>query len=223
MHTRRFGQAERANSMKKKFISHSGVAAPIMIDNIDTDQIIPSREMKLVSRKGLGDGLFAGWRYVSPDSRQPNMDFVLNRPAMVNASILISGKNFGCGSSREHAVWALQEYGIRVIIAKSFGEIFQANCLRNGLLAITLSENEVDKLAEIAFDSEVSADLEAQTIRATSLPNWTGLFKIEFYLKRLLSEGLCTIDMTLKDEAIIDAFFASDSAERPWIYSKKHF
>ena len=132
--------------MPQPLNQHTGIAAAIMRDNIDTDQIIPSREMKTVSRDGLGEGLFAGWRYTEPGGREPVPDFVLNRTEQQGTSVLISGENFGCGSSREHAVWALAEYGIRVIIAKSFGEIFHGNCLRNGVLPIALPAERLSTL-----------------------------------------------------------------------------
>ncbi|MFC7290274.1 3-isopropylmalate dehydratase small subunit [Hirschia litorea] len=204
--------------MGMKFRKHSGVAAPLLIDNIDTDQIIPSREMKTVSKEGLGEGLFAGWRYTKPGGRDPDMSFILNQPNMAEVSILISGKNFGCGSSREHAVWALDEFGIRAIIAKSFGEIFQANCVSNGILALSLSDEDMDTLAKIAGKSEINIDLEAQTVSADALPDWTARFEIGAYPKRMLLEGLCPIQMTLKNSDQIDAYIAKDSNNRPWLY-----
>jgi len=120
----------------KPFVTHEGLAAPIMRVNIDTDTIIPSREMRHVSKRGLGEGLFAGWRYLDGDrkKREINPEFILNRPGYTNASILLVGSNFGCGSSREHAVWALLEYGFRAVIAPSFGSIFYHNAMRNGKL-----------------------------------------------------------------------------------------
>lgn len=126
---------------------HTGIAVQLMRDNVDTDLIIPSREMKKVSKKGLGEGLFANRRYL-PDSRRPDRDVPLNDPARDGASILISGRNFGCGSSREHAIWALHEYGIRVIIAESFGAIFYDNCIANGLLPCVLPGDVIARLVE---------------------------------------------------------------------------
>lgn len=205
--------------MTQKFTTHIGVAAPLMIDNIDTDQIIPSREMKTVSKEGLGEGLFAGWRYLEIGSRAPDMSFVLNQPTTSQASILLTGKNFGCGSSREHAVWALSEFGIRVIIAKSFGEIFQANCFRNGILAVSLSDPDVDELADASALSEFSIDLEAQKVTVSGLPDWEGFFKIGAYPKRLLSKGLCPIELTLQNSPEINAFIKADEESRPWIYA----
>ena len=121
------------------FAAHCGVAAPLLRSNVDTDAIIPSREMGRVSKRGLSIGLFANWRYADPRARIPNPEFVLNQPAYAGASILLGGDNFGCGSSREHAVWALAEFGIRAILAPSFGAIFQKNCIANGLLPARLS------------------------------------------------------------------------------------
>lgn len=198
---------------------HSGLAASLMIDNVDTDQIIPSREMKAVSRLGLADGLFAGWRYSDPDARVPDPDFVLNRPDQAGTTILISGENFACGSSREHAVWALAEYGIRVIIAKSFGAIFHGNCLRNGILPVTLPTEEVEALADAAGGREITIDLPAQTVTCDALPGWTGHFEIGAYPKRLLTEGLDPISLTLRQEADIAAFLRADARARPWVYS----
>ena len=129
----------------KPFKNISGIAAPLMRINIDTDTIIPSREMKTVSKKGLASGLFADWRYISTESREENPDFILNQFPYNQAKILLSGSNFGCGSSREHAVWAINEWGIKVIIAPSFGSIFYNNCIKNGVLPINLDE-EVARL-----------------------------------------------------------------------------
>lgn len=205
--------------MSNALVQHTGIAAKIMRDNIDTDQIIPSREMKTVSRKGLGEGLFAGWRYTEPGGRVPVAGFVLNRPEQSGTSILVSGENFGCGSSREHAVWALAEFGIRVIIARSFGEIFHGNCLRNGVLPIALTANEINELASIESAATVSVDLPTQTVLCEQLPNWQAAFEIGAYPKRLLMEGLDPISLTLTNKSEIDAFFAHDARERPWVYS----
>ncbi len=204
--------------MGMKFTTHTGIAAPILIDNIDTDQIIPSREMKTVSKQGLGEGLFAGWRYTSPGGREPDMSFILNQPNMSDASIIISGKNFGCGSSREHAVWALDEFGIRAIIAKSFGEIFQANCVSNGILAVSLSDDDMAILSKVAGKGEVSIDLTAQLVLASALPDWKGHFEIGAYPKRMLLEGLCPIQMTLKNSDQIDTYIRKDKETRSWLY-----
>lgn len=131
----------------EKFTRLTAIAAPLLRINIDTDAIIPSREMKRVSKLGLSEGLFAGWRYQSPGSRAENPDFILNREPYRKAQILLSGLNFGCGSSREHAVWALHEWGIRAIIAPSFGSIFQGNCVRNGIVPVILDNAVIETLA----------------------------------------------------------------------------
>ena len=186
------------------FNIHIGIAAPLIRDNIDTDQIIPSREMKSVSKTGLSDGMFAGERYIS--GREPNPDFVLNKTVYANATILLSGQNFGCGSSREHAVWALKEYGFRAIIAQSFGEIFYNNCVRNGILPIVLAAELITKLPR-----EVTIDLPAQTVAEFK-------FDMPEGDKKMLIDGLDMIAQTLEHEADISAFLDSDKVKRPWIY-----
>jgi len=142
------------------FTTHIGTAAPLIRDNIDTDQIIPSREMTSVSKTGLSDGLFAGQRYI--EDRVENPEFILNQELYRGATILLSGKNFGCGSSREHAVWALKEYGFRVIIAESFGDIFYNNCVRNGILCVQLEGKIIASFGDI-----VSIDLPRQLVNQT--------------------------------------------------------
>ena len=186
------------------FNIHIGIAAPLIRDNIDTDQIIPSREMKSVSKTGLSDGMFAGERYIS--GREPNPDFVLNKIVYANATILLSGQNFGCGSSREHAVWALKEYGFRVIIAQSFGEIFYNNCVRNGILPIILKAKDIAGLPH-----QLTIDLPNQTIGGLS-------FDISAGDKAMLVDGLDVIAQTLDHEAEIELFFEKDKSDRPWIY-----
>ena len=205
--------------MSERFLKHSGVAAVLMRDNIDTDQIIPSREMKSVSREGLADGLFAGWRYADPELRIENPEFVLNHPTQKGSSVLISGRNFGCGSSREHAVWALKEYGIRAIIAESFGEIFHGNCLRNGVLPIVLDQAQIKQLSSLAAPVMVEIDLEAQTLSCPELLNWLQPFQIGSFAKRLLTLGLDPIELTLKSNDEIEDFFSRDQNLRPWVYS----
>lgn len=205
--------------MAEPFLRHSAIAAPLMLDNVDTDQIIPSREMKTVSRDGLADGLFAGWRYTSPATRTPNPDFVLNKPAYSGAGILLGGANFGCGSSREHAVWALRDFGIVAIIAHSFGDIFYENCVRNGLLPIALGEAELMYLrsqSDRLTPAPIEIDLPAQRLSSAGR-EFT--FEIGAYAKRLLAEGLDPIGLTLRDQDIINGFIESDKANRPWLYS----
>lgn len=191
-------------------------AVPLLRDNIDTDAIIPSREMRSVSKDGLADGLFAGWRYTAIGGREINPDFVLNRPESKGAQILLGGSNFGCGSSREHAVWALAEYGFRVVIAPSFSPIFQGNCIRNGIAPIVLPREAVDQIAAgFADGTPVQVDLPAGEVR-------TGVavfaFTMEDEARTMLIEGADAIELTLRNRTEIDAFFARDAAERPWIY-----
>jgi len=188
----------------KPFTVHTGLAVPMLYDNIDTDQIIPSREMKTVSKTGLGDGLFAGQRYIQ--DRDMNPDFILNNELYDGATILLAGKNFGCGSSREHAVWALTDYGFRAVIAESFGEIFYNNAIRNGLLPVELNQAQIAGFGDI-----VSIDLAAQTIDALS-------FNIAPSDKDRLLNGLDPIDVTLKHHAEIEAFFEGDKAAQSWKY-----
>jgi 3-isopropylmalate/(R)-2-methylmalate dehydratase small subunit len=206
--------------MMQPFIRHTGVAAPLLRINVDTDAIIPSREMRSVSKKGLSAGLFAGWRYSDADARTPNPEFVLNKPEYSTASIILAGANFGCGSSREHAVWALVEYGIRCIIAPSFGAIFYNNCVRNGLLPIALAETSVKMLARCIEQNPqqypLTIDLQQRTIRSgdrVDLP-----FEIEASHRLMLLEGLDAIGLTLKSGAVIQDFIARDRVRRPWVY-----
>lgn len=191
------------------FTTLTGVAAPLLADNVDTDAIIPSREMKTTGRTGLADGLFAPWRY--SEGRVPNPEFVLNLPGYAHAPILAAGANFGCGSSREHAVWALMEWGVRAVIAESFAPIFQANALRNGLLPVALERPAIATLA----GSEVTIDLAAQSV-ALGLCSWT--FEIEAEAKEMMLEGLDAIELTLKALPAIDDWTAADRAARPWVY-----
>jgi 3-isopropylmalate/(R)-2-methylmalate dehydratase small subunit len=197
------------------FARYSGVAAALMVDNIDTDQIIPSREMKTTARDGLADGMFAGWRYLSADGRAPDPAFVLNQEGYEETTILISGENFGCGSSREHAVWALGEYGIRAIIAKSYGDIFYNNCTRNGVLPIRLEPNEVDEIAAQKGPRAITIDLPGQKVL---VGNREYEFEIGAYPKRLLLEGVDPIGMTKKELPAIRRFQHMDQSRRPWIY-----
>ena len=204
----------------RAFTTHRGIAAPLLRINVDTDAIIPSREMKTVGKRGLADGLFAGWRYLAQGSREANPEFVLNRPEYRGASILLSGLNFGCGSSREHAVWALAEYGIRCVVAPSFGAIFQNNCIRNGLLPLVLDDARIQALAtQVAADpqqAQLDIDLERGTL--TGPDSIAHAFTLEPAQRTMLLEGLDAIGLTLKSEALIDAHIARDRLQRPWAY-----
>ncbi|MFT5034092.1 MAG: 3-isopropylmalate/(R)-2-methylmalate dehydratase small subunit [Bacteroidia bacterium] len=201
-------------------VEHRGVAAALLQANIDTDVIIPSREMKMVSKDGLGEGLFANWRYTLPGGREANPDFMLNQDAYRNSSILLCGNNFGCGSSREHAVWALREYGIRVIIAPSFGAIFYNNCINNGLLPIVLDEHAVHDIASVCRGNpqtlQVLINLNDQSV---TLPNGISYpFAIEAAAKHILLNGLDQIGLSLQHAADIEAFETKDRNQRGWAY-----
>lgn len=194
-----------------------GIAAPLMRSNIDTDAIIPSREMKHVSKTGLAEGLFANWRYLDPGAREPNPDFVLNRAPFDRASILLAGSNFGCGSSREHAVWALKEWGIRAVIAPSFGSIFASNCLNNGVLPVRLDADTVEAVAaqvvEDPLAHQVTVDL-AQCRILCGGRAWA--FEIGERERQMLLRGLSPIAMTLQSEDLISEFEAENARRRPW-------
>jgi 3-isopropylmalate/(R)-2-methylmalate dehydratase small subunit len=196
------------------FTTLTSIAVPLIRDNIDTDIIIPSREIKSTGKTGFKDSLFAPWRYSDAVARVPNPDFVLNDSQFASAQILISGKNFGCGSSREHAVWALAEYGIRCIIAESFAPIFENNCIRNGILPITCGR-PVDPL----FHGQVmTIDLAQQHM---SIPGRYRPFHIDRENKAMLIEGLDAIDLTLKHRAAIADWQMNDRDNRPWVYLKR--
>ena len=206
----------------KPFTTHTGVAAPMLVDNVDTDQIIPSREMKKVSKDGLGEGLFAGWRYQYDDMEKVGIreNFVLNKPEYAGASILLGGRNFGCGSSREHAVWALSDFGIQAIVAESFGRIFLNNCARNGLLALTLPADQIAALNDqITSDPQtklVSIDLEHNFVET---PGGQHLhFQIADSDRELLLEGLDHIEYTLKHLPQLTEFLKKDRKSRRWAY-----
>jgi 3-isopropylmalate/(R)-2-methylmalate dehydratase small subunit len=188
-------------------------AMPLVRDNIDTDAIIPSREIKNVGKTGLAAGLFAAWRYLDETARTPDPSFILNDPAYAGAAILLAGANFGCGSSREHAVWALVDYGIRIIIAPSFAPIFQDNCIRNGVLPLVLA---ADKIAQ-CIGKTITVNLSSQTVQAED-----DLFNFEIAAepKAMLIEGLDAIALSLKKQTAINLFLAHDQQARPWVYLK---
>lgn len=205
--------------MTEPFSRITSVAVPLLRDNIDTDAIIPSREMRSVSKTGLAAGLFAGWRYVAIGSREPNPDFVLNDPAYAGANILVTGANFGCGSSREHAVWALREYGFRAIIAASFNPIFRGNCIANGILPVALGQACVAEVAESVAaraDHVLTVDLIENRIAAPQGATWP--FVINAEDRHALLHGLDPIEQTLRLMPQIGDFRARDQEKRPWIY-----
>lgn len=199
----------------EKFVKHTGVAAPMPIINIDTDMIIPKDYLKTIKRTGLGSGLFAEMRY--DDDGNNNPDFVLNQPAYKNASILIAGDNFGCGSSREHAPWALLDFGIRCVISTSFADIFYNNCFKNGILPIQVSAEELDKLMDDASrgaNATISIDLEAQEIHGPD--GGVIKFDIDAHRKHCMINGLDDIGLTLEKASAIDSFENQLSSSRPW-------
>jgi 3-isopropylmalate/(R)-2-methylmalate dehydratase small subunit len=204
----------------EKFTVLEGIAAPIMRINIDTDVIIPSREMKRVSKEGLSDGMFANWRYTEPGGREENPDFILNQEPFRQAQLLLSGDNFGCGSSREHAVWALAEWGIRCIITPGFGNIFYGNCVRNGILPVILSNDTVEDLArQVEADpanNKIKVDLNTCTVTAPD--GTTNSFVITPADQEMLLEGLDGIAVTMRRDDEILGFQGRDRLTRPWVY-----
>ena len=199
-----------------KFKKFTGVAAPLAITNIDTDMIIPKQYLKTIKRTGLGTGLFSELRF-KPDGSE-NPDFVLNKPAYRKATILVAGDNFGCGSSREHAPWALKDYGFRVVISTSFADIFYNNCFQNGSLPAKVSAEDLGKLmddAERGANATITVDLEKQEIYGPD--GGVVKFEIDQFRKQCLLEGLDDIGLTLVKAPKIAAFEQGNSAQRPWI------
>jgi 3-isopropylmalate/(R)-2-methylmalate dehydratase small subunit len=199
----------------EKFTTLTGVAAPLRIINIDTDMIIPKQYLKTIQRTGLGTGLFSEMRYKDDGSANP--DFVLNQPAYKNAKVLVAGDNFGCGSSREHAPWALMDFGIRCVISTSFADIFYNNCFQNGLLPIVVSKDDLEKLFDDASrgaNATLTIDLEAQEIRG---PDGGSIkFDIDPFKKHCMLHGLDGIGLTMEKKSSIDAFEKKNAAARPW-------
>ena len=196
----------------------SGIAAPFLRINVDTDAIIPSREIKAVSKKGLSEGLFSEWRYTSIADRTPNDEFILNREPFNRSAILLTGDNFGCGSSREHAVWALQEWGIKAVIGSTFGSIFYGNCIRNGLLPIKLSTDDLQKLIDFVEkdpeSNQILIDLETLSINfGSSEIN----FEFDKKYQASLLEGLDEIQQTLKLSDEISSFEEKHLKQNPWL------
>lgn len=199
-----------------KFDKLSGVAAPMPMVNIDTDMIIPKQFLKTIKRSGLGVNLFDEMRF----DRDGNevADFVLNKPQYRTAEILVAGENFGCGSSREHAPWAIKDFGIRCVIAPSFADIFYNNCFKNGILPIALPQEQVDVLmkdAEKGSNARIEVDLEAQTI--TSSDGDVISFDVDSFKKHCLMNGLDDIGLTMEKAASIDSFETTASQARPWV------
>jgi 3-isopropylmalate/(R)-2-methylmalate dehydratase small subunit len=208
----------------EKFTVLEAIAAPIMRINIDTDVIIPSREMKRVSKEGLSDGMFSNWRYTEPGGRTEDPGFILNQEPYRQAQILLSGDNFGCGSSREHAVWAMAEWGIKAIITPGFGNIFYGNCVLNGILPVQLDVAVVEELAkQVEADpvhNKIRVDLTNRTVTAPD--GATHLFKITPADQEMLLQGLDGIAITMRRDDEILAFQARDRLNRPWIYLDGH-
>ncbi|MBV9347992.1 MAG: 3-isopropylmalate dehydratase small subunit [Pseudolabrys sp.] len=200
----------------EKFTTLEGVAAPIKQINVDTDAIIPKQYLKTIKRTGLGKGLFSEQRYKDDGSENP--DFVLNKSAYRKAKILVAGDNFGCGSSREHAPWALKDFGIKCVISTSFGDIFYNNCFKNGLLPIRVSPDDLDKLfddADRGANATLTVDLEKQEIRG---PDGGAVkFEIDPFRKKCLLEGLDDIGLTQQKQKKIDNYEEKAKAARPWV------
>jgi 3-isopropylmalate/(R)-2-methylmalate dehydratase small subunit len=200
----------------EKFEKISGIAAPMPLINIDTDMIIPKQFLKTIKRSGLGVNLFDEMRYDDNGDEIP--DFVLNKPAYRSSEIIVAGDNFGCGSSREHAPWAIKDFGIRCVIAPAFADIFYNNCFKNGILPITLPQDQVDVLmkdAEKGANARVEVDLVAQQI--TTSDGEVFSFEVDEFKKRCLLEGLDDIGQTFQKVAAIDSFEAKASVARPWV------
>ena len=202
--------------MMEKFEKISGIAAPMPLINIDTDMIIPKQFLKTIKRSGLGVNLFDEMRYDDNGDEIP--DFVLNKPAYRSSEIIVAGDNFGCGSSREHAPWAIKDFGIRCVIAPAFADIFYNNCFKNGILPITLPQDQVDVLmkdAEKGANARMEVDLVAQQI--TTSDGEVFSFEVDEFKKRCLLEGLDDIGQTFQKVEAIDSFEAKASVARPWV------
>jgi 3-isopropylmalate/(R)-2-methylmalate dehydratase small subunit len=204
----------------RPFNSLTAIALPLLRDNVNTDVIIPSREMKHISRRGLANGLFADWRYTAVGGREPDPAFVLNDSRYAGCAILLTGANFGCGSSREHAAWALAEYGFRAIVAESFNPIFRGNAILNGIVPVVLPRVRIENLAAgVATDPvrrRVTVDLRA--MQMTTPDGSTIAFDLDAEPREMLLEGLDIIDLTLKRRDEIASFRSADREARPWAY-----
>jgi 3-isopropylmalate/(R)-2-methylmalate dehydratase small subunit len=217
MHCGRNGRAPAEEDAMDKFVKLTGVAAPLPLRNIDTDMIIPKQFLKTIKRTGLGKSLFFEMRYDNATGREIE-DFVLNKPAYRNAQILVTGENFGCGSSREHAPWALLDFGIRCVIAPDFADIFYNNCFQNGILPIKLPQEDVDKLmddAQRGANATLTVDLEAQEIRGPD--GGVIKFEIDPFRKHCLLNGLDAVGLTMQKQSAIKSFEEKTAASRPWL------
>ena len=211
--------------MKNTFTFHRGRTVPLDRDNIDTDQIIPKQFLKSIKKSGFGPNLFDAWRYEDEgfpgqdvSQRKPNKEFILNQERFNGADILISKKNFGCGSSREHAVWSLMDFGFKVVIAESFADIFYNNCFNNGLLPITLSSEQISMMLNIAEEGkEIEIDLENQVIFFED--NEIATFEIDPFRKKCILEGLDEIGLSLIHAPEIKEFEEKRAMESPWIFN----
>ncbi|WP_103258577.1 3-isopropylmalate dehydratase small subunit [Tabrizicola aquatica] len=198
-----------------KFTTLTGIAAPMPLVNIDTDMIIPKQFLKTIQRSGLGKNLFDEMRYTQDGAEIA--DFILNQPAYRKSQILVAGDNFGCGSSREHAPWALLDFGIRCVISTSFADIFYNNCFKNGILPVVLPQDAVDHLMDDARKGEnarITVDLEAQTVTASD--GKTFAFEVDAFKKHCLMNGLDDIGLTLEKASAIDSYEARNATLRPW-------
>lgn len=210
----------------KPYTTEQGIVAPLDRSNVDTDLIIPKQFLKSIKRTGFGDNLFDELRYLDEgflgqdiNKRPKNPDFVLNQARYAGASILLARKNFGCGSSREHAPWALEEYGFRTVIAPSFADIFYNNCFKNGMLPVILSEKDVDELFKECFANigyQLTVDLENQKVISPSGKEYS--FEVDAFRKHCLLNGLDDIGLTLQHADDIKAFEEKAKADRPWVF-----
>ena len=203
----------------RKFTQLTGVAAPLPMINIDTDMIIPKQHLKTIKRTGLGKALFEELRYTPDGKERP--DFVLNKPAYRKAQILVAGDNFGCGSSREHAPWALLDFGITCVISTSFADIFFSNCFKNGILPIKVSKADLDKLmddAQRGANAVITVDLEKQEIRGPD--GGCVKFDVDPFRKHCLLNGLDDVGITMQKQEAIAGYEAKQKAGQPWLYGK---
>lgn len=200
----------------EKFEKITGIAAPMPLINVDTDMIIPKQFLKTIKRSGLGVNLFDEMRF--DDDGKEIADFVLNKPQYREAEVLVAGENFGCGSSREHAPWAIKDFGIRCVVAPSFADIFFNNCFKNGILPIALPQEQVDVLmkdAEKGANARMTVDLETQTVTTSDGEEFS--FEVDAFKKHCLLEGLDDIGLTMEKAPSIDAFEAQAETQRPWV------